>query len=355
MTQLNEFAEYFVNTYERSGIIGAYQSVINALQAQINTPQAQNLSTLSDALQSFKKSVANANFGDMPKTYYLVIEELKIQDAIGQDIYDWPHGKIQSSGVLLNEAIKPLQDDLSRLKDVFENLRSMRDTFNHFDLKRNEIKAGEAELLIILPRSLFDGDIRGFARKLQLLDQIFSAAAEIELDSVEHIELRRLSTSDPVIVGIAAPALVLFILKVVNQILDAYKKTVEIREIQARTVALDLEKETIESLARQASAIIENKINAFIDELKRDREINAEREGEFRRLALSLADLIDRGARVEGWAEPAEVEEGEANTAGLADVRTAKSIQAQANQIRSFQTKGEPVLRLAPPEEESER
>ena len=216
------------------------------------------------------------------------------------------------------------------------------------------LEEGESELLIELPRALFENQVSDFASRLKLFDQIVSTCAEVATGSPEKLILKEISTTDPIIVALATPATVLFVLKVVNQILDAYKKVVEIREMQEKAKAINLKPEIQKSLLAESESRINESIEAFLIEIKRERKINNDLSEKLKKMTYKLAALIDHGARVEGWARLSSQTEGEEAAIFEARNLMLSEIQNIGGELRKFRANRDPILNLPPPKDEDD-
>ncbi len=295
----------------------------------------------------------------MPPTWSKLLEELDIENYVGNVLYTWPRDKINESGSLLTDALTTIQKDFSTFQENRRQLTAARDALFYLSYPVTSLKMGEAELVLEIPRAFFDNRVENFAARLKLFDQIVSTCAEVATGKPEKILLKEISTTDPVLVALATAPTVLFVLKAVNQILDAYKKIVEIREIQARTKAVGLDSGITELVEAAAKKKIEESLEAFIASVRDEHKIENDLAEKLKLMMFKLAAMIDNGSRVEGWAIPHQKlldeadEEFTARTGEVNDV--VKQIRSLGAELRQFSGQGEPILHLPAPKEDEKK
>ena len=354
LSQFYNVAKFLVDSYDKGGVEASYQQVLSALQAQISSPGQAQLEGLSSALEQLRKAVIKANYSTMTPTWKLLVDELDLANFVGDVIYSKPKRHITESGPILTEALTIVQTDFNLTQQSYNYLRQAKDALKYLEYPFETLEEGESELLIELPRALFENQVSDFASRLKLFDQIVSTCAEVATGSPEKLILKEISTTDPIIVALATPATVLFVLKVVNQILDAYKKVVEIREMQEKAKAINLKPEIQKSLLAESESRINESIEAFLIEIKRERKINNALSEKLKKMTYKLAALIDHGARVEGWARLSkQAEEEEAEIFEARNLMLSE-IQNIGGELRKFRANGDPILNLPPPKDEDD-
>lgn len=349
--QFYKLASFLVEAYERGGIESTYQQVLTAIQNQISSPSQAQLEAISTALDALRKAVTKANYGAMPPTWKPMVSELQIDNYVGDVVHSWVSKEIATSGPLLTDALSSLQEDFSLMQQTYSHLSHARDALKYLEYPIETLAEGEAEVLIELPRAIFSNEVIDLAAKIKVFDQVVSTCAEVATGSPEKIKLKEISTTDPIIVALATPATVLFVLKVVNQILDAYKKVVEIREIQARTREIGLAADFQKKLSDEAERKIKEALEKFVAEVKEEKKIANELSEKLKVMMYKLAALIDHGARVEGWSRLMKKDDGESEDAASEKNSELAAIQRAAAEIRKFEVKGDPILNLPPPQE----
>jgi prefoldin subunit 5 len=349
--QFYKLTSFLVDAYDKGAIETAYQQVLNAIQNQISSPNQTQLEAVSTSLESLRKAVVKANFASMPPTWKPMVAELDIENFVGDVIHSWAKRKVAESGPLLTESMSALQTDFNSMQQTYAHLRQAREALKYLEYPIETLEEGQAEVLIELPRSLFGNEVSDLAAKMRIFDQVVSTCAEVATGSAEKILLKEISTTDPIIVALATPATVLFVLKVVNQILDAYKKVVEIREIQARTKEIGLGADFQKKLSDEAEKIIRISLEDFVKEVKKERKIANDLNEKLKLMMFKLAALIDHGARVEGWAKLTKKKEDDSEDAVAERNNDLAEIQRISSEIRKFRVKGDPILNLPPPQE----
>lgn len=351
-------ADVILKGMQKGGVESAYDAVLSALNNQIRDPQEQHLIQISESIKNLKSAINKSGLDDFPPTWRRVIEDLDIGDLIGSDLGTWVQKKISTSGALLTEARDDIQLDTQRLSQALENLRNFNTAFDFFEIEKPEVGKGEAELSLYLPRKIFNNEVLGFSKSLMEFERFVSTCAEAATGQVEHIKLKQISASDPIIFALVSAPTTLFVMKVVNEILDIYKKVVEIREIKKRTEAIDIKDGIPEKLEKVADKYLRDRVSEFIKKIKGELRLPADKGrqqellSKLERLIVRLAAQIDHGARLEGWA--ANPEKTDENTEEPDDAEIYREIRRLARPAQNFEVEGEPVLKLPAPNDEDE-
>lgn len=222
------------------------------------------------------------------------------------------------------------QQLLKERAEFVTNLRNLETVLEALGFEEDELKEGEAEIGFQIPRYIFDNELDGFSKELHELRLIIRAFSEAAGNAGERIELRQISTSDPLVFVLLGYATIKLIGGGVKWCLDQWKTLEEIRNLRTTTANLK-GVPTAQTLAEQFDAIIQQTIETNVrqeaERLAAEAGADGPRQNELaNHLSKALEGLlarIERGMTVEirFLPPPSTAEEGEDASAQFEELK----------------------------------
>jgi nucleoside-triphosphatase THEP1 len=287
------------------------------------------------------------------------LDEIGALDFFGESFVEAIQGSTPSSS--LTPAV--VQKHFHQLKEArhqyIELLKSSDQDLSRLNITAEPLVEGTAEIGFRIPRQLFDGELEGLIEELRVLRRIMRAFSEVTLGAAEPIEVKQISTTDPLFFFGLAPFTVVAIGRAVTWALSNWKQVEEIRKLRAETEKLQAhsEKEIEEFFDSKIKRMIDKAIDRKAKELVGSEDPKQRKAEQYIDLKWALNSLfarIERGMTVEMrfLPPPAEGEEDEAATTH----REAFTEMAEiAPQLSFPEPEGTPILQLPsrkPPSEE---
>lgn len=248
----------------------------------------------------------------------------------------------QGVGALHSERSKYLQE-----------ITSLRDNLQSIGIHSSLPPKGEAEIGILLPRTLFENDLEHLVKELNTVRLIIMAFSELSNGGAESIQVKQISTSDPIFFFGVSLATIAAIGKAVTWSLDTWKKVEDIKKIrnEARKISAlsddDVSKFFTEKIKKTLADETEKKAKELIT--GREKEGRANELEKYIHWALeALIARVERGMTIEIRMLPPAAEQKA--QVGTAEFATATTIQQIIPQLMFPAAKGEPVAALPPPE-----
>lgn len=326
------------------------QAVIDAVNNNVNQPNNENLNNISNALNNLEQQLAGSSLNRLPQTWTPIVEDLALADLLGSQLATQVREIIARRQPLWNEAVSEIQGLKSRLDNALTAFTEVNSGLTKLGVNKTELGSGEAELSVVIPREIFGNRWDAFLAEGRLIDRLVKTCSVIATGSSDSAQVKQLSTTDPMVILVATPAAIMFILKAVNMILDAYQKVLAIRETKTKAEAAGLDAKIVKSIEAEATKRIQEHVDSFIDEVRRAKAalepttLNGELTS-LHDILLKIAARLDRGMRIEGAAEPG----GEDSQVSAELREQLTQIQQAALQARHFPVSGPPILGLPAP------
>lgn len=298
------------------------EQVVNSLQNIINNPQdsgqqqalSNNLTALYEALEDF------------PTNYYSpawtqALEELGGRHILGKDLADQIRHIMETNQITpatAHQEIEKLRQELVQFSGAIDEAVT---AFGKLGIGAEELKPGECEVGVLVPRKAVHNNIQEFGKELQDLNFIFGTFSEIASGNRETFKIKSISSSELMVFLEAVPVVAACVAHASEKIINLYKTLLEIKKLKGELKKQGVEDEKMEGIDDHANSIMANGVEELTmeivdqyyqgnDDKRRNELSNAIR------IALNkIANRIDQGFNIEVRAEPpAEPEEGEENT-----------------------------------------
>ena len=208
--------------------------------------------------------------------------------------------QVEAAPTVANATLKQLTEERGKFVD---GLRVTVRTFDTLRISGDEPEPGSAELEVLIPRDLFDNDLRLFQRELDVLYKIVWPFYELNNETVERIEIRTISTSDPFLVLRVTAAVAIALGTAVKLCLDilngAYGLRQAMREARGSRMVDDetitkIEQGIQDRLEMRIAEISEQTMRNFNGEEGRRNEL----ESQANRSISLLIERLDHGMQI---------------------------------------------------------
>jgi len=189
-----------------------------------------------------------------------------------------------------------------------EALNIVRQTLtglNRLNIKEVELQPGQAEIGFTIPRPIFDNDLDGLVSELREIRRIIRAFSEQATGSVEPIEIRQISTTDPTFFFGLEVLTIAAIGAAVTWALSTWQKLEEIRKIRAETRKIkgfgtkEIEKLFDDQIQNSVNEAIEEHVNSLLGKPKGQAGRINEQRTDLLWATRALFARMERGMTVE--------------------------------------------------------
>jgi hypothetical protein len=212
------------------------------------------------------------------------------------------------------------------------------------------------EIGFLIPRDLFDGILDQLIKELGVINRIIRAFSEVTIGGAQPIEVRQISTSDPVFFLCLNPITIAALAAAVAWALDQWKKVEEIRKLRSETKKnTSFNEEEIREffdskIDKTIKKAIEEKVSEILPEPKRATGRIHEQRTDLAWALESILARVERGMRVEVRLLPPEAPPAEAEGEAAEKARAFQSLNETVPQLVFPPADPSPVLELPPPE-----
>ncbi len=212
----------------------AFGQIGNALNNLSNNPtQPNHQIDVRNQIKNAESVIESQVEGRVSLLQRGMLHEIRADRYFSNSILGELHSSLAQNG--MTPAV--VRDEFNRFvaerKLYLDSLRQIQEGMDRLGINAVDVKEGEAELVILIPRSLFKNHLGGLARELNQTNRIARVFSEVIDGSVEEVEVKQISTTDPTFYLGMTITVSLAIGKTVKQFLECWKNVEEIRRFRA--------------------------------------------------------------------------------------------------------------------------
>lgn len=313
-SRLKEIVDLLLALESEFGIQNKLNEANNQLSNIVQQPgHPQYQTQFSDTLDQLRRCSDGIRERLEPSNIDL-IEEIRGKKYFVDDVAAKIDAWLRENAVTPAVVQQRIHEFLSERQNYINQITNLRDSLNAVGIEAVKLKAGEAEVGFLLPRSLFKNDFDLLIKELREIDFILRAFSEFATGTVPSIQVHQISTSDPqFFLGMDALTIAA-IGGAVTWALNTWKQVEDVRKVRAETRKLSAfsEKEVEEIFDKKIKSTINDAIDSqtktFLSQLS-TQSGRAHEQGEHIKIALeSILARIERGMTVEIRAVPPAID-----------------------------------------------
>ncbi|MFZ4690666.1 MAG: hypothetical protein ACOYLS_15640 [Polymorphobacter sp.] len=200
LAEFVELSSELVADDDRLSLSAIMNEIVNsANNISSNPTEAIYQQGLLDAIDrlriAFQKMIAEFNPGtrqNMPEIGAEKWFTLQLLDSVDSKLR-----MAQATPAVMRDVL----NEIAQQRSLYvAKLRAADETLRSFGVEEADIRQGEAEGKITVPRDIFDNDLSKFEKEIKFIVRLLNTLNEIVTGSVQPLKLQTLSTTDPTIV-----------------------------------------------------------------------------------------------------------------------------------------------------------
>ena len=353
--QLYNLVRELVDDEDRLTLTERLNALEEALGALTSNPHDDdNQATVARAISELSEVMADLEASYLPATMER-LTDIGVRPYFTHAMVDRIRQSMADNPMTPTIAHQEVEALLAERNEKLETLRSLYLGLPLLALDSEEGELPEAQLGFRIPRAIFKNELEGFSRELHQIQLIIRAFSEAAGNTGESVEIRQISTTDPLVYVAAAFATVKLFGGAVKWCLDQWKTLEEIRHVRAQTAALQgapTANAIVEMFDKVLQETLDNAVKGEAQRLATGLDGDAGRRNEVKthleKALMALLSRMERGLTVEirliAPPEPNDQTDDAANEEAIKAFDELAQIQQQLVFPKSA---GAPVLRLS--------
>jgi len=354
-SRLREIIDLLLDREKSQNIQGRLNELNQALAQLVQQPNNTNFqTTFSNTLQSLI-SVSQIVRNGFEPVQIPLLQEIGADRFFVQDYMSDIATSIKENPLSPAVTQQKLSEFLNARQNYLDLITRMRDGLQALGITPSTLQPGDAEIGFLLPRALFNDRLDTLIKELRDILRIIRAFSEATVGAAQEVEVRSISTTDPLFFFHFDPIVIAAIGGAVSWALNTWKKVEEIRRVRAETRRTNVltEREASEVFDKKINEKIDSAIEAKVTELlgKDDKPGRPkEQRTDLKWALVSILAHVERGMIVEIRfvpPPPASVAAGAEEQIASSD--PFKTLQEITPQLVFPKMEGPPVLKLPQP------
>lgn len=340
---------------EDTGIAAALDKLIASFEALItNTGNADFQTNFKNDLSSFR-SVVQDNFEDLTPLERDRLSEIDLINLFSTNLAERIQSIIAQNSMTPSVGINEIKVVAENRRKALQSVRNTRNGLKSLGFTGVKLVPGEPNIAFLLPRGIFDNHLSGLIKELRQVALMLRTLSEVAGESHPEIEVKTISTTDPVFTFGAAIKLASVVGAVITWGLHTLKQVEEIKQLRASSQgsALFTDQEVEKIFGPKIKSIVDKRVAEMIKELQtgkasvRDKELANGLEAVLR----SVLSRLERGMQVQilfiakEVERPVEDEEGNSTTEVFIPEEQLKLVEL-ANKIEYDPSDTAPALAI---------
>jgi hypothetical protein len=358
--RLNAVAQALRGEIAGTALLDRLASIANALNNLGSDPaNASQQMAVAKARGQLDIAVRASRIPELSPMWRQIVDEIGGTPFVGPAVAEQVTAIVSTNQITPAVAAREVQLLRQRVEAFSASLDQLIAALTTLKIGAENLAPGECEIGVLVPRAFVDNRLDKFADELEEIDQIIGVFEELCTGSRPSPTIRTISSSDLSVYMDLAPVVGAAVAHAVNQIVDVYKKLLEIRKLKGELAKQGVEPKALKGIDDHANKTMEEGIGGIFKDLMAQysdggkKERNNEIEIELKFALKRIANRVDRGFNFEvRMSEPPasadnEVAEEDATRAAFARIQ-----DATAN-LQYLRADGEPVLSLTEKEKPS--
>jgi hypothetical protein len=234
-SRLREILDLLLAKEKQYGIQRKLNDLNSHLTNLAANPQQTDLQTqYASSFEALRKAMNDMAASFQPAQVRLLKEigaEEYFSADIAADISRW----IQENPISPAVTQQKVAELVTKRNSFLEDITQVRDRLKKLGVEPATLPPGETEIGFLIPRDLFHNRLDELIKELSVLNRVIRIFAEISTGSTPPIEVRQISTTDPLFFFGIDPVTAAAIGMVVAWALSQWKKVEEIRKLRSDT------------------------------------------------------------------------------------------------------------------------
>lgn len=307
---------------------------------------------LAEARQAFRTALAQSEVDKWPAAWQETLRELGLKVHLGEELGDsveYVLSDNERTPQVAATEVTELADELKADSDLLDQLAS---GFERLQIGAEELGAGEAEVMVTIPRGAVHNNLPDLGREFRHINTILGPFVEIVTGSREALQVRAIASSDFGVYLQTLPSVATFIALSVERMINGYKSILEIRLLRQGMLDQNVPDEVLGSIDEHVESRMKEVVRIYVDEIVAERLAEGrdgrehELEMELRNSLNAIANRIDAGYNFDvrvGEPEPTDDDEDQPDDA---DVAAVELIRATSPSLKFINMSGARILFL---------
>ena len=176
--QLAAIATQFQADLGRTNLVSVLNNLVSAFNSLLENNTEEHQIAFNSAREALNDLLEDAKPFSFPKTWRHNLEQLGIEEIVGEGLFDLINNIIDKNvltPVIARDQLTQIQVLINEINQAFTNILS---GFEWFKIEPAMLMPGDAELSVLIPQSEIDSDLESFAKEVATFQKTITIISE---------------------------------------------------------------------------------------------------------------------------------------------------------------------------------
>lgn len=193
--RLNFIAKEIVGSFDDFSIPAHLESMINAARRRVENPSQAYDEALSTETKNLFEKLQEMYLNDLTPTSRKLMEELGLDALLPDHIRNSVEAAIQKR-VFDSDLVVALTDIEGDVTHTLKYVRDLHDAMENLGIGEDDVKPGQVEFDIAMPRESIADDVGGFGKLLEQLNRQLLVLSNITKAKQQPLTINSIATND---------------------------------------------------------------------------------------------------------------------------------------------------------------
>lgn len=362
--RLHNLLQIINNDFSNLSIISLAQNFVNTFTKNIQQPTPEQSQTFNTAKEELKNALSECDSNNFVPSQHKMLQKINGDKCLGVGLLTEFEIIMNNNILTPGDAVKKVSEHFTKVNEFSAAIQSALKSFETLEIGFEYTKENEYEVGFLLPCKLFNNDLEGLQKEVNLINRHMKAICELVGHEITSPQIRSVSTGSLEVFLNALPEVAQCIGECIEAIAILYLVILKLRKHRTELKEEKVPKKDLDPLEKHEKTRVEEEIKKLTNEIfkKYYKEKTKNRENELKihlRQAIEFfANRIDKGVDIE--VTPPELLSNEEDTEGnevkkpnKKETEIIKTLQSQGKALLKITTRSEEIV-LALPEPEVE-
>ena len=296
--RLRSVLRLFTEWNNKYDITSLLNNIENAYTQSVKNPDPKNAQTFKDALEALRATVTGYQVSGISPSRRKILSAIGGLDYYGDALVHHIEDIISTS-TTPSDVLAGIQNLRSTVDDFFLTIQSIDDNLAKLGIEIEAIPSDSAEIEILIPESIIDGNLKEFVKETQHIETAISDIREVVTGNRIPLNIRSLSSGSIELFINVDPATGAAVVNFVNDVVLLINNIVHTRNSRESLERQEAPKEILRNIKKWETDRINREIENTCTKLIKQYKGHEGRKNELlNALFVSLkrlASRIDRG------------------------------------------------------------
>ena len=338
--------------YNKTDLVAKLKALQTTVQNQVNNPSGAYSSQIAAARVAVFDAIESSQFAKLAASDARDLEAIRMGAWVGSELRTQIEQAFSGNDLVPSEALEKLTLITTTVEKDYSAAVKVMESLNYFGIPKDQLKAGEFEISVLIPRKAIDNEVNELGSELIKINRYLTLFSEIVTGSRDNYKINAISTTDPTIYLYSLPGVAAAVSVALDKVMGLYEKVLTIRKMRNELKNQGVPPSILSELKSHIETTIKEGLEDHAKEIDKQKLASveagrrAELNQEVRSVLWELAQRLDEGYEFDIRGEPPAKDKNGEEQSNPSIMKDLGIVNENRKRLRFFEASGGPVLRI---------